>query len=176
MTDTALAIDLEALALGTEALSPATCGALVEAAVLLLENAGHQSGVTLQEVAPAVFLNWGPVDPRAVASNADPQAATESGAVAVAIALVRATTPHDVVRRSRKGTGFDWHLARKGAPAPFADAWCLEVSGILDEDEGEMAYRLKNKVAQIAQGGQELPGYAVVVGFGAPSARLRAVP
>lgn len=164
------------LAQGTEALSRATCAALVEAAVVLLENAGHQSGVALHDVAPAAILLWHAADARASASNADPQAATEAGAVAVAIALVRATTPHDVVRRSRKGTGFDWHLAPKGSSAPFAEAWCLEVSGILNEDDGKMSYRLKEKVAQIARGGKELPGYAVVVGFTAPRAQVQVVP
>lgn len=169
-------LDLAWLSAGTRHLSQALCGGLVEAAVVLLEECGHKTGVALEGLPHNAVVSWASPDPRAAASNADPQDATEFGATAIAILLVKATTPHEVIRRSRKGTGFDWFVGPADAVAPFAGAQCLEVSGILAEDDAKMKRRLDDKVRQIVRGGQDLPGYAVVVGFTAPCARIQVVP
>lgn len=168
-------IDLGALARGTAHLTPALCANLVEAAVICLSSRGHSPGAPLQVDGARVTLAWEPPDPRAFASRADMQEATEHGATAVAIALVRAATDLDVVERAWKGTGFDYYLARSTDGPTFARAACLEVSGILEEDESLMQKRLRQKVAQVKRGGAELSGFAVVVGFRAPRAAVERV-
>jgi hypothetical protein len=169
-------IHLGALARGTAPLTPARCANLVEAAVVCWVSKGHASGAALLVDGAPVGLTWDPPDPRAFASRADSQEATEHGATAAAIVPVRAGADLDVVERSWKGTGFDYFLARSADGPPFARAASLEVSGILDEDEPTVQRRLREKVAQVARGGAGLPGYAVVVGFRAPRAAVRSVP
>lgn len=170
------AIDLEELARGTACLTPAVCANLAEAAAVCLTTQKHEPGVALRVGGALVRVAWGPLDGRAADSHADPQEATEEGAVAVAIELIRRGTPFDVVRRSRKGPGFDWYLgANRNAP-PFAESACLEVSGILDETPTLLEERAKRKVAQAQSGGSGLPGFAVVVGFAGPRAIVRSLP
>lgn len=98
------AIDLCALALGTPALSPAMAANLAEAAVVCLTQKGHLSGVNLSVERSQVAVQWATPDLRAGASHADQQDATEEGAVAIAIQLIRGGTDLDVVRRSRKAS------------------------------------------------------------------------
>jgi hypothetical protein len=169
-------LDLSALAGGTAHLTPALCADLVEAAVVCLAGKGHVPGVCLQVHERAVSLAWEAPDPRAKRSRGDPQEATERGATALAIALVRGGTDLDVVERSWKGTGFDYFLASSTDGPTFARAACLEVSGILDDDHRIIEQRLRDKVAQVQRGGAGLPGYAVVVGFRTPRAAVRIVP
>lgn len=166
-------IDLSVFALGTTCLSPAVCANLAEAAALCLVTNGHATGASLIVDAATVKVEWGQLDSRAHGSHADLQDATEEGAVALAIELVRNGTGLDVVRRSRKGTGFDYHLGPRQPSAPFNDAACLEVSGILNEDDILLARRVAQKIAQVAEQGLGLPGYAVIVGFSGPRAVVR---
>lgn len=109
-------------------------------------------------------------------SALDLEEATEEGAVAIAIELVRHGTALTVVRRSRKGSGFDWHLGPPNTPSPFDSTACLEVSGICEETPASMEQRVKTKLAQVQRGGVGLPGFAVVVGFRGPSAIVRSLP
>lgn len=161
------------LARGTAHLSRAVCGNLAEAASVCLESRGHTPGVKLTIDKAAVEVVWGALDLRAEASHDDPQDATEEGAVAVAIELVRGGTGLDLVRRSRKGTGFDYHLGPRGSTSPFAGAACLEVSGILEENASKLEARAQAKVAQVLRQGSGVPGFAVVVGFTTPRAIVR---
>lgn len=166
-------IDLAVFAHGTHALSPLCCAGLAEQAAFCLEHKGHASGVSLHAGTCVVETTWEPLDPRAGNSYNDLQAATENAAVALAIEFVRGGTELDVVRRSRKGTGFDWYLGPKSPKAPFAETHCLEVSGVLDSTEQLLQYRLKEKVRQAGKG---VPGYAVVVGFSKPVIVWMALP
>lgn len=169
-------VDLHAFAQGTDHLSPAICANLAEAATYCLEQQGHVSGVRMYVDGKPVIILCSELDPRANASHADRQDATEEGAVALAITLVREGTDFDVVQRSWKGTGFDYFLAPAAGGPPFDGAACLEVSGIFEEDDVTMARRIKEKKSQIDAGDGLLPGYVVVVGFSQPRAAVRSVP
>jgi hypothetical protein len=166
-------IDLGAFADGTDFLTPALCANLAEAAVVCLEQQGHAPQASMAVGPSAVKVLWPPADGRAAGSHADPQEATEEGAVAIAIELIRGGTGLDVVRRSRKGTGFDYHLGPRASASPFEGSSCLEVSGILDEDERLLARRADEKLRQAVGGGAGLPGFAIVVGFAGPRAAVR---
>lgn len=172
-------LDLTELAAGTACLTPAVCANLVEAAVVCLTTKGHVSGVGMHTTGDGstatVRVHWDRLDIRAIASHDDQQEATENGAVAIAIELVRRGTGLEVVRRSRKHTGFDWHLGHRSGAPPFAETTCLEVSGVLNETSTTVADRLRRKVEQVKRGGTGLPGFAVVVGFAGPCAAVRSL-
>ena len=119
---------------------------------------------------------WSTPDRRADASHDDLQDATEHGATALAILWVRTFTGLEVVRRARKGAGYDFHLGEQSSGPPFAQTHCLEVSGLLADDPAALERRLKDKIRQVARGGAGLPGFAVVVGFQTPAARIGEIP
>lgn len=56
---------------------------------------------------------------------------------------------------------------------PFTASACLEVSGILAEDDALMSRRIDAKVRQVTDRGAGLPGFAVEVGFAGPRAVVR---
>lgn len=167
-------LNLDTFAEGTRYLSPAKASAMAEAAVVCLQHQGHHPGVHLD--GEDVQLLWSSLDSRAEMSHQDLQEATEDGATAVAILWVQARTGLQVVRRARKGPGFDWHLGPDAGGPPFAGTHCLEVSGILDDAPPLLTKRLREKLAQIRRGGTGIPGYAVVVGFRTPAACIGATP
>lgn len=134
------------------------------------ERAEAHPGASLAVGDGQVPLLWAIPDPRAAGSHDDLQEATEEGAAAIAITLVRNGSSLDVVRRSRKGRGFDYYLGPRRPGPPFSDSACLEVSGILHEDDGAMASRCRSKLRQVQRGGLGLPGVVVVVGFRQPGA------
>ncbi|MBK8236116.1 MAG: hypothetical protein IPK74_11200 [Deltaproteobacteria bacterium] len=159
---------------GHAGLTSAGATALVEAAEVCLDHHGHRSGVSLHvrlaTAKPVAHpLEFTKPTPTARRANHDLQDAVEAGAIAVAVAWLMAETDYRVVQRSRKGTGFDYWLGH--TPATF-DAR-LEVSGILRGDEPRVAARLATKLDQMTRSdGGGLPGYAVVVEFGAPRASV----
>ncbi len=164
-------IDLDALAEGTPALSPATAADLVEAAAVCLIESGHQPNVPLEvRPPPASTLAFSQPDERAFASRADPQEATERGATAVALALLKARTGYGVVERARKRTGCDWYLGDDDDGPPFQKKHRMEVSGIREEDDSKLRQRVNQKRNQLARGSDDRPGYVVVVGFATPVA------
>ncbi len=118
-------------------------------------------------------VTWTATDDQTRRCYADLQFATEFGAYGIAVLLVESLTNLTVFERSRKGTGFDFWLAPKGSSNPlFQDKSKLEVSGLLDGDETDIRSRLREKVTQLIRGGVPLPGYGVVVHFGAPESRV----
>jgi len=162
---------LAAISKGHPGLSAAKAADLVEAATVCLDENGHRSGVRLtisgsQTSTPT--LEFRAPTKRARRTHADLGEATEDGATAVAIAVSTRVTNYRVVERSRKGTGFDYWLGRR---AGLFEAR-LEVSGIL-RGPARIERRIREKLHQMAPsdaGG--FPGYAVVVEFSAPEARI----
>jgi len=98
----------------------------------------------------------------------DEQEATEFGACAIAILLVLELTPYTIIRRSRKGTGFDYWLGYKAMEKPFQDAARLEISGILAGDSNAVKARIAKKKRQTTPSNGMLPAYIVVVEFSKP--------
>lgn len=93
--------------------------------------------------------------------------ATEYGAVGLAILLVLRHTEHTVLKRARKGTGFDYWLG----PAdrhPFHHKARLEVSGLLKGSAATIRARVRQKVEQTKLSARTLPAYIVVVEFSTP--------
>jgi len=160
---------------GYPALTVARGGALAEAAAVCLENQRHKSGRTLRVfgLKTAEYrLTWPSVTKQMQSTHNDLQDATRDGACAVAIALARKQTGLLVVQQSRKGTGFDYWLG-KDADTLFQDKSRLEVSGILNGNESQIASRLQQKKKQTQQSDSlGLPAFVCVVEFGAPQAHL----
>ena len=82
--------------------------------------------------------------------------------------LIVELTEYTVVRRSRKGTGFDYWLGHQNAVAPFQDAARLEISGIHRGDLRDVRARVTRKKQQTALSDGKLPAYIVVVEFSRP--------
>ena len=101
----------------------------------------------------------------------DNQEATEFGACAIAALVLRDLMGLTVLRRSKKGTGFDYWLAPETNPL-FRNASRLEVSGIRRGGEREIRARIRAKERQIAHSATSLPVYIAVVEFGAPLVRV----
>jgi hypothetical protein len=104
----------------------------------------------------------------------DHQEATEAGATGLAFLLILNLTEFTIIRRARKGTGFDYWLGFKDAELPFQDAARLEISGILKGDAHEMRSRVRKKLKQTQPTDGVLPAYIVVVEFGSPKSYIEA--
>lgn len=164
-------IDLRELQRGQPGLTPEAGAFLAQAGVVCLESQGHTTGDALAVSGAlgefAEELQWEPADAQARRNWNDLQEATEYGAVGVAILLVQRHTKHAVLKRARKGTGFDYWLG----PAdrhPFQHKARLEVSGLLKGTASAMRTRVRQKVEQTKLSARTLPAYIVVVEFGAP--------
>ncbi|MDX2286097.1 MAG: hypothetical protein NW241_18155 [Bacteroidia bacterium] len=164
------ALEPQRLSGGLPGLSPAFGALLAEACAVCLERAGHQPGCQLrviggwQRVLP---VHWeGPQPPEAWQAWGDPDEATEFGATGLAISLLLMLTDYTVIRRSVKGTGFDYWLGKQGEGPPFQDAARLEISGIARGDAGKAQYRFQTKVEQTRKSaGTGLPAIVIVVEF-----------
>lgn len=104
----------------------------------------------------------------------DADEATEFGACGLAFLLVWELTPFRVIRRSRKGTGFDYWLGDKDDydVLPLSDKARLEVSGIgTAEQSNQINKRLDSKIAQLGKStNMDLPAIIVIVDFTKPLA------
>lgn len=151
-----------------------------ETAAICLEHCDHPTTVPLRVIVDndeeqRYTLRRQRVSERMRRANNDLQDATEFGACGIAFLVVREVTGLTAINRSRKGTGFDYWL-KKDSPdsLPFAHAARLEVSGILEGTDKELATRTRQKLNQSKPSDAEtrLPAYAVVVEFGEPKAQV----
>ena len=102
----------------------------------------------------------------------DPEYTTEHGAVGIAILLAKEEIGYEVIRRSWKGTGFDYWLGDE-SHEPFQNKARLEVSGIRNGDTGTLNARVNQKLRQVTRSDNlELSAYVIVVEFGQPTARI----
>ena len=86
--------------------------------------------------------------------------------------IIQELTDYTVIERSRRGTGFDYWLGKKGdnSEIPFQNAVRLEVSGIRKGDDSRIKARIKQKLEQVSPTDGTLPVYIVVVEFSNPLA------
>lgn len=145
---------------------------LSECAVSCMERLGHRSGVQMAckglALAPETVEWTTPFADQLKRSTEDLQETTEHGAECVSVLFAIEHTPYTVVRRSRKKTGVDYWLGKKGEPL-FQDAARLEVSGIIDNPKA-IESRKKIKLKQTNQSdGTFLPAYVSIVEFGTPA-------
>ncbi len=164
-------MDLTELQRGQPGLTKEAGAFLAQAGAVGLESHGHRSGgLFMVTGALGEFteeLRWQPATAQTRRTWNDRQAATEYGAVGIAILLLRQRTEHAVLQRARKGTGCDYWL---GPPArhPFQHKARLEVSGLLTGSAGAVRTRVRQKLEQTKLSARTLPAYVVVVAFSRP--------
>ena len=147
---------------------------MAEAAAVCLDDCGHPTPVQLivdGDESRSYDLKWSPADDRSRRTWADEEFATEQGAYAIAILVVRDIRGHTVLARSRKGTGFDYWMGKAGS-MPFTAKVRLEVSGIRRGISSTISARVNQKIRQISVSSGQLPGIVVVVESGTPLARM----
>ena len=145
---------------------------LSECAVSCLERMGHSSGVQMScsgVETSSETLSWTTVfDDRLERSTDDLQEATEHGAECISALFAIEHTPYTIVRRSRKKSGVDYWLGRKGDPL-FVYSARLEISGILNDREA-LTSRKNKKLKQTNQSDDTgLPAFVSIVEFGTPT-------
>ena len=131
-------LDLADLREGMPALTTAAGERLAEAASVCLEERGHPLACEL--IVTGAHVEAFRLERLAVSdllhrTYDDPDEATEEGACGVAILLAREITGLSVVRRARRGTGFDYYL---GTDAALDFQARLEVSGIRRGNEAQV--------------------------------------
>ncbi len=161
------------------AITPEVGATFVQACAVCFDKNGHADGVklTVKGVFNAQFIvHWDCPISEAILRcwGQDMGFTVEQAAYGIAILLIQNLTDFTAIRRSWKGTGFDYWLGHKDALAdlPFQDAARLEVSGILRGEDREIKQRVRLKTAQIQRSGNSLPGFVIVVEFGRPLSQV----
>src|ERR1700688_3464286 len=112
---------LNELSLGMPGMTSELGAAFAQAAAVCFDSQGHASGVQLiirGYQAGSHRAHWAPVSHSMRNSWADPNEATESRAVGVAVLLADKLLSKQVVKRARIGTGFDYWLGNNDADSP----------------------------------------------------------
>lgn len=176
---TSKALFISQLRTGLPGVSPARASEHVEACIVCLSSQHHTADVRLKvegDFTEAFAVVWDASDltEQVKRSWEDEEEATESGACCLAFLLVLELTPYTVIRRSIRGTGFDYWLGDKHEELLFQDEACLEVSGIRHAiKKSDLDARIRQKTAQVqAVDDKNLKTYIIVVDFGAPSAYI----
>ena len=171
-------LDLNRLASGDiPAITPALGAVLAEAAGVCLESQGHSQGVGLSIAAGnggnSYTLSWPSISmQQADDAWTDDEYTTEHGAAGIAVLLAEEEIGYEVIRRSRKGTGFDYWLGDT-TTRPFQTKARMEVSGIRQGDARSLRARLRQKLNQMSRSdNMNIPGYAIVIEFGQPIAKI----
>jgi hypothetical protein len=160
---------------GMPALTPASGERLAEAASHCLDERGHELRVALivaGDHTESFVLERLVVDEVIRRTYNDPEEATEEGACAIAILLTRELTGWSVVRRARRGTGFDYYL---GSDSALDFRARLEVSGIRQGTQAQLEARARQKRLQTTQSDESLghlSAYVIVVEFSHPQVRV----
>lgn len=165
-------ISLDQLKAGLPAISPAFGAFLVEAAEVCLHHGQHPATVRWEILGdhPAeTQLLWaGELNEQVLNSWRDLPEATEYGATGMALLLVLAMTDLTVVKRSVKGTGFDYWLGKKetNGEENFQECVRLEISGILSGDNSTIKKRVLDKFRQTRRSDHlGLPALVIVTEF-----------
>ena len=150
---------------------------MAEAAAVCFEDRSHASGVVIGVScvdSKQFAIYWSAVTDQHRRTYNDLPEATEMGATGVAILIVRAVTGKKAIERSKKGTGFDyWVGDTDDDELIFSNKARLEVSGILNGTDTEIAGRLKKKNAQVQITDHlGVPAYVAIIEFGQPKAHL----
>jgi hypothetical protein len=167
--------DLDALPAECPALSEAFCRMIAEACAICLEEQTHMPGVVMEIqglMDAETCVHWKSLSLGIADTYADAEVATEHGAIAIALLTVRVATDYNVVRRSMKGTGFDYWLSRAGAP-PYRHDARLEISGLRAAGVRRLQARIRQKARQTDRSEGVLPAFIAVVEFSHPLSFLQ---
>jgi hypothetical protein len=170
-------LKLQELEAGMPALTPHCGGLMAEAAAVCFEERSHTTGVVIGVRcvdAKQFSVHWPKVTEQQRLTYNDLQWATEMGAYGVALLVVKAVTGKKAIERSKKGPGFDyWVGDADDNEMIFSKKARLEVSGILNGTDSEIAGRLKIKNAQVMVSSHlGIPAYVAIIEFGQPKAHL----
>jgi hypothetical protein len=169
-------LDLALLERGLPGVSSTWGGFLAEASAVCLEHHDHPRGVQLRVrglFKTSIPVHWSTtVTEQVLASWGDEQELVEYGACGVAILVILKFAAHKVIRRARKGTHVDYWLADANSTLPFQEAARLEISGILDGSDANVARRVREKTNQVNQTVSALSAYVVVVEFSTPQSHV----
>ena len=166
-------IQLDDLQKGMPAITPSFGGYLAEASAFCLSENGHSSGVILKVQGKYVdnynlIWNFEITDQLKRCLN-DTEEATEYGATGIVLMLIKTLTAYKVIKRSRKGTGFDYWVGFENDSKNFQNTARLEISGILCGDSSLINSRVRFKIKQTDKSDSlDLPAIVVVVEFSAP--------
>ena len=170
-------LHLQSLQLGLPAISPIFGAFLAEATQVCLQAWGHKPGVRMQlggNLEENVEIWWeGFISEQQARTWHDQQEATEYGATGIAVMMILHYTPYTVVKRSVKGTGFDYWLGDAKGELPFQESARLEISGIFCGDEPLIRRRVNKKLKQIQKSENTgLPALVIVAEFSKPAAHF----
>ena len=149
---------------------------IAEAGGVCFEHHSHKKGNSLSVRGyrnSQYTLNWPLITSQSLAAWNDLDQATEYGAVAVAVLVAKAEIGYEILRQSRKGTGFDYWIG-SASEEGFVEKAGLEISGILNGDDRTIKARVREKLNQTVQSDQsKLELYVIVVEFGRPIAEVQ---
>jgi hypothetical protein len=155
-------------------LTPSWGGVLAEAASVCLKGEAHSRLVELRvdgTFDETLTLKRFGVTLRMLLSHHDEEEATEMGACGVAILALQNLADLVVVRRARKGMGFDYWLGPSEGSL-LQQAEHLEVSGIRNGSETAVKARFLEKTRQTQKFRTTTPTWVAVVEFSRPMLRL----
>lgn len=170
---------LESLADGIPTIPDDAVGYYKQKCMVCFHNQGHESGVWLvveyRNSNEIIKVCWsGEVTDEILRAWADLRQATFDAASAMALLLVREFTEFTAIRQAAIGTTVDYYLARQEPVDDliFNDVSRLEVSGILQENEGNtVESRVREKLRRL-EPERDLPALIVVVEFSQPWSKM----
>jgi hypothetical protein len=166
------------LAEGLPAVTPAFGTALAEAGAICFEDGNHSQGVELKvdgTFTAKYSVYWQEVTDQMRRCWNDLEVTTEFAAYGIAFLLIRDLTEYTVIRRSRKGTGFDFWLGTEEGEDDLhlENKARMEVSGIRKGDETLVKARVNQKLEQVKLSDRlGLPVFVVVVEFSQPLSQV----
>lgn len=169
-------LQLDDLKSGIGGLTEAFGTFLVEAAMYCLEENNHRGSAILQvkgDFEEKFEIIWTDQLTEEVRNSwHDHNEATEYGATAIAILLIKVLTKFDRFRRTKGGT--DYIISRKdnlGSQIP--DFSYLEISGLWNESKGNtINMRINVKKKQVKRTVVNAPAFIIVTEFGSPKTKI----
>lgn len=158
------------------AISQSVGASIAEAGGVCFEHNDHENGKTLSVRGYSNSqhtVSWPLITSQSLAAWNDLEQAAEYGAVAVAVLVAKEEIGYEILRQSRKGTGFDYWIGSSSEEG-FLDKAGLEISGILKGDDRTVKARVREKLNQADRSDpSQLEMYVIVVEFGRPLAEVQ---
>lgn len=174
-------IVLESLDQGIPVLTTDAAGFYKENCLICLDECGHKSGVLLklkeQQFEEYIEVQWtSEITTQMKMTHADLVQATEFGACAIALLIIRDITKYTAVSRAVIGTTIDYYLAPKDSIEEFLSeetlifnqSVLLEATGILKETKSNSVYSRMNKKLDRLKNPKNLRTFIIVVEFSKP--------
>lgn len=158
------------LDIGLPGITPRLVAMLAEAAAVCHESQVHEPCLAMTVLGLPTRrcrLRWVTASVNASQARNDREYPTEHGAVAIAALLAVEALGYTVIRRSHKGTGFDYWLGELASPS-FLNKAVMVLPGIQVGTSGMIDSRVRTKPRQVENGHKPLPACVIVVGLSRP--------